>query len=327
MEPLVSFIVPVYNVEKYIERCIKSILNQSYKNFELILINDGSPDNSQKIIDKYKKKDSRIISIVKNNEGVSTARNCGLDIAKGEYILFIDSDDYIDSDYAAYFINAINKYDTDMVISYNYYDEYNRLSKTDDSLNAIDSSQATFDLYMGKTGVAVWNKAYKRDIIMKNNIRFNPDFWFAEGMTFNIEYFQKCKNITAGNKKVYHQTYNPQSAVRKFNIDSWYCGMRAMKYQLDFLDRNNKQIMCAWNYHYYQYYYSMLKGIYESNQKDKYSEDIKAFKKQLKKITSFALKLRLPVKTICKWTLITIFPNTFIKYCINREKKLYKHNY
>lgn len=91
-----SIIVPVYNVEKYIEKCLKSILKQTYSNFELIVVNDGSPDNSQKIIDKYSKKDKRIKSFIKENGGLSDARNYGLEYATGDYILFVDSDDYLD---------------------------------------------------------------------------------------------------------------------------------------------------------------------------------------------------------------------------------------
>ena len=94
-KPLLSIIVPVYNVEKYIERCIKSILNQSFTNFELILVDDGSPDNCGKICDEYKKKDSRIKVIHKKNGGLSDARNAGLNIATGKYIGFVDSDDII----------------------------------------------------------------------------------------------------------------------------------------------------------------------------------------------------------------------------------------
>ena len=114
-KPLLSIIVPVYNVEKYIERCIKSILNQSFTNFELILVDDGSPDNCGKICDEYKKKDSRIKVIHKKNGGLSDARNAGLNIATGKYIGFVDSDDIIHPQMYEKLFNCINKYNSDIV--------------------------------------------------------------------------------------------------------------------------------------------------------------------------------------------------------------------
>lgn len=321
MDNKISFIVPVYKVEKYLERCIKSILTQDYKNFELILINDGSPDNSQKIIDKFKAKDKRIISVVKKNEGVSIARNCGLDIATGEYIIFVDSDDFIEPDYASYFINILKHYDGDMALSYNYYDEVNKFPNSNNILTVIDGNEATKQLYLEKTGVAVWNKIYKKRIIDQNNIRFNPKFWFAEGMTFNIEYFQKCHKIVCTNKKEYHQIYNPESAVRKFNIDSWYCGMKAMEYQLQFI-KQNKELLDTWNYHYNNYYFSILKGIYMANLNDKYKAEITLCVKHLRKRFLYSFKVSVPIKKKIKCLLISICPILIVKYSIKKENFL-----
>ena len=115
-KPLLSIIVPVYNVEKYIERCIKSILNQSFTNFELILVDDGSPDNCGKICDEYKKKDSRIKVIHKKNGGLSDARNAGIERAKGEYIAFVDSDDFINKYMYEILYKNAKKWDADISI-------------------------------------------------------------------------------------------------------------------------------------------------------------------------------------------------------------------
>ena len=101
---LVSIIVPVYNVEKYIERCVKSLIAQEHNNIEIILVDDGTKDNSGKIIDSLAVTDSRIKVIHKTNGGVSSARNAGLEIAKGDYVVFVDGDDYVDSDYVSYFL-------------------------------------------------------------------------------------------------------------------------------------------------------------------------------------------------------------------------------
>lgn len=124
MEYKISVIVPVYNVEKYLDRCLKSIVTQSLKDIEIIIVNDCSPDNSLKIIKKYMEIDRRIILIDKiKNEGLTSARNSGLEIAQGEYILHIDSDDWIEQDYLKDMYELAIKYDADMVIS-DYYRDY-----------------------------------------------------------------------------------------------------------------------------------------------------------------------------------------------------------
>ena len=114
---MISIIVPVYNVEKYLERCIESIVNQTYKDIEIILVDDGSPDNCPVICDRYAEKDNRIKVIHKQNGGLINARKSGLEIAQGDYIGFVDSDDWIEPEMYEYFAQMINKYSPDMVLS------------------------------------------------------------------------------------------------------------------------------------------------------------------------------------------------------------------
>lgn len=118
---LVSVIVPVYKVEKYLHRCIDSIINQTYKNLEIILVDDGSPDNCGKICDEYAEKDNRIKVIHKSNGGLSSARNAGLDVANGDYVYFVDSDDYIDTKLVEDNLNLAIEHDADMVC-FNYFE-------------------------------------------------------------------------------------------------------------------------------------------------------------------------------------------------------------
>ena len=116
MKCLISVVVPVYNVEKYIDRCLNSIINQTYRKLEIIIVNDGSTDNSRKIIDKFSKMDSRIIVIDKNNGGLSEARNVGINAATGDYITFIDSDDFVSYDYIEYLYSLIEKYNPSAIL-------------------------------------------------------------------------------------------------------------------------------------------------------------------------------------------------------------------
>ena len=166
---LISIVVPIYKVEKYINKCIESILNQTYKNLEIILVDDGSPDNCGKIADEYAKKDNRIKVIHKKNGGLSDARNAGIDIVKGKYIAFVDSDDYIEKEYIEIMYNAIrtnkvkivqcgiNKVNDDgkVLDSYGYLD-----NELINSKRIIEEKYTKYPI----SNVVAWNKLYSTDL-------------------------------------------------------------------------------------------------------------------------------------------------------------------
>lgn len=164
-EQLISVVVPIYNVEKYIKECIESIINQTYKNLQIILVDDGSEDNSSKICDEYSKKDNRINVIHKSNGGLSDARNYGIDIAKGEYITFIDSDDFVSSTYIEKLYNAIKENNVKIsqcgIVKVNNKNE--KLEKIGYLENEIKSGkQLIKEIYKGHwtENIVVWNKMY-----------------------------------------------------------------------------------------------------------------------------------------------------------------------
>lgn len=175
-ETLVSIIIPIYKVEKYINKCVDSVINQTYKNLEIILVDDGSPDECPQICDAYAKKDDRITVIHKLNGGLSSARNAGLDVCKGEYICFVDSDDYVSSSYIEKMYEAIVKYKADMVIcGVELVDEnYNILVNNDYSLKPelISKNEVVDRLFEPKNVpyVVAWNKMYSRKIW--DNLRY-----------------------------------------------------------------------------------------------------------------------------------------------------------
>lgn len=306
---LVSVIVPIYNVEKYIFNCVTSIINQSYENLEIILINDGSEDDSLAIIKKISIKDKRVKIINKENAGVSSARNTGLDICSGKYVVFVDGDDYLEPNYIAYFVSLIKEYDGDMAISYNNYGE--NYQDIDDKKGVITPTIAMKELYLNKINVAVWNKIYKREILKKNNLRFNENFWFAEGMTFNIEYFQKCKKIVTCYALLYHQVENPESAVRKFRLESWKCGLKAMKYQKEHWTIKDKKVKDAWTYHYRCYNGEIWSGLVKSGQASKYPNEIIKCKKGFKKGVFSCLRTEVPLKRKIKCVIEYFYPEYF----------------
>ena len=172
----VSVIIPVYNVEKYIDKCLSSLVNQTLKDIEIIVVNDGSPDNSQKIIDKYVKKyPKKIKSFIKENGGQGSARNFGLTKANGEYIGYVDSDDYVELDMYEKLYNKAKTNNYDIVTCGNYNVSENYENKIVDNIVTIYKSK-TENIIFGK--MAVWNKIYKKEILVNNNIEFKEKVWY-----------------------------------------------------------------------------------------------------------------------------------------------------
>jgi Glycosyltransferases involved in cell wall biogenesis len=168
MKPLISIIVPVYKVEQYLNRCVDSIINQTYKNLEIILVDDGSPDNCGKICDEYATKDSRIKVIHKENGGLSSARNAGLDIASGGYIGFVDSDDWIESNMYYVLINLAIENDSDIVQCgyWSVSEKGDKIRKFTYKNNKFTSNEDVKHAYFisYQLDVVAWNKLYRRDI-------------------------------------------------------------------------------------------------------------------------------------------------------------------
>lgn len=179
MNKKISIIVPVYNVEKYIKQSVESVLNQTYKNLEIILVDDGSKDSSGNICDEYSKKDQRIKVIHKENGGLSSARNAGLDIATGKYIMFLDSDDYFENNSCEVLYNEIEKTNADYVIGNYIHVTYDGI-KWDKPLfdvNTYDNFKVSIKDYEKSFFVmnsVVWNKIFKREFLEEHKLRFIP---------------------------------------------------------------------------------------------------------------------------------------------------------
>lgn len=327
MKDKVSIIVPIYNVEKFIKKTITSLINQTYSNIEIILVDDGSPDSSPQICDEYSKKDSRIKVIHKNNNGVSCARNTGIKASSGDYIMFVDGDDYVESDYVEYFVKLIEKTQTKMAISYGAFDIYHKNQVKKDFIGVISSEETVEQIYLQKINVAVWNKIYSKEIINKYHILFNESIWYGEGMLFNIEFLQFIKNVGVGSRRVYNQVYNSGSATRKFSLENNYCGLRSLDIQKEKIKVNSKKIKNAWLYHRRQFNVSILLGIIESNTENKYKSESKKCIKNLKKNIFIPLKVNISFKNKIYSLLISINPILFVKLKIKRKQRKLKNAY
>ena len=209
MQPMVSIIVPIYNAEQYLRRCVDSILNQEYTDYELLLVNDGSTDASGDICEEYGDQDPRVIVIQKENTGVSDSRNRALDRARGKYLQFLDSDDWITPDATRLFVRAAEEYGCDMVISDFYRVVGERLSTKGDIEEegvltreefAAHMMENPADFYYG----VLWNKLYRRDIVEEHNLRMDTDINWCEDFMFNLEYIRYAKVFYALHAPIYY---------------------------------------------------------------------------------------------------------------------------
>ncbi|MGI8384821.1 glycosyltransferase family 2 protein [Robertmurraya sp. P23] len=222
MKEKVSVIVPIYKVEKYIHRCINSILKQSYEDLEVILVNDGSPDNCGEIINEYEKKDSRVITIHKENGGLSDARNAGMEIVSGEYVIFVDSDDWIEKDFIQRLVTTSKSKQSDIVQTsfYYAYDDYllydNRFYNSDSEIISFSNSELMRELV--KNDIVknfAWGKLYKtklvRDLPFKKGVLFEDVFWAHKVM-------QRVERYVILHEPMYYYFQRNDSIVAKYTI-------------------------------------------------------------------------------------------------------------
>ena len=284
MSGLVSVIIPVYNVEEFLRRCLDSVCNQTYENIEIIIVNDGSPDNSQVIIDEYAKKDNRIVSIIQENGGLSDARNSGMKVANGKYLMFVDSDDYIEHNCIQLLVDNANKTKADIIVSnkktLNLNGEFSYgVDLENKVLNERDmrTSALKFDYFLGRGyGVSAWAKLYNNNFIENMGIKFEKNNEiFAEDMLFNLKCYTYNPKISLINEELYiycnngdsiTKTYKPNIAKRMLAlVKKLYIHLleldRLEQHQdlLDFMSFNAMSVSCANAYQYSEERYLEIK--------------------------------------------------------------------
>lgn len=279
---LISIIVPVYNSKAHLECCVTSILNQSYKQFELLLIDDGSTDGSSGLCDELSQKSEKIRVIHKENGGVSSARNAGLDMASGDYIVFVDSDDVISNNYVETFIESSHKGDLILgMIEDVYFDDTGSIIKRHTrNVDAPDCGILADEYYklLELLRVPVV-KLYKRDIIEVYHIRFDENLSVAEDQVFNFAYYKHIKTYSLEPRSVYkyYHQYNSSSLSSTKTKKTFESELYKLRVEYDFIkDYSSKNADLVYVYHMI----SML-NIY-SNLKD--DRGIWSFYKRVKRI-------------------------------------------
>lgn len=231
----VSIIVPVHNVTQYIARCVESLQNQEYSDIEIILVDDGSTDSSGCICDRYANADARIKVIHQENSGVSSARNTGIKAASGEYICFVDGDDYVQKDYVSYLLQLALKTNVPVAITSSVMSDFDNKSDSNRDFNTITGYQATVKMLSYRFPIGCYSKIFKKRFLLDHNIFFFESLSVGEGFNFNCLAFQNAKRITVGEHRIYHyRKDNPNSVTTFFNQEKWKNGLHA----IDVINKN-----------------------------------------------------------------------------------------
>jgi len=275
----ISVIIPVYNVEKYLERCIRSVCEQTYTNLEIILVDDGSPDSCPLMCDEYAKKDKRILVIHKSNGGISSARNAALNVATGSYFFFVDSDDYIHPHAIEELYNTCITHDADISIGLHYVERGEQLLIEDpiiDELEIYSSFEGLKELVTDKTmRNYAWNKLFKSELF--ENIRFPEGKCYEDIATIYL-LFHKAHKICRIPKYLYYYQMRDDSISSNVNIEKWFRNCKdiiwAYKQQFTYFEKNaEKQLAQISLYHLVRNTFALIDAGYQSgNSKEAINE-------------------------------------------------------
>lgn len=306
----VSILVAIYNVEKYIRKCIQSIIEQEHSNLEIILVDDCSTDTSGTICDNYAKKDDRIVVIHhESNTRLPGVRNTGLDNATGDYIVFVDGDDWLAPDYVTYMLEVITQTQSDMAINLVNFTTRDTKQVRNREIQVWSAEKTTAELLFPHVTIGAWNKIYRRDFIETYHLRFRSELFTAEGYRFINDAAQRANYVGVGCRKVYYyRLNNTGSATTKYNIRQSEGALFALKGIEQDLIIRTPYVMNALYQHIWLNHFWNLRQILALNLK---SEKQEAYQKSLlytKKHAFSVAKGEPSVSKKIKYCLTGIFP-------------------
>lgn len=321
----VSIIVAIYKSEKFLKKLIESIINQSWKNLEIILVEDGSPDDSGKICDEYACKDERIQVIHKENGGACEARNTGMEQATGEYVLIVDGDDWLELDYVEYLMNLIHKTGAEMAMTDAVFTTRDRVQVKNDSCEILTPEEAFCKMIYPYVPVGPWNKIYKMELLKKNNITFSRP-WSGEGLHFSVTAAQYANAVAMGHKKIYnYRLNNLNSGMTHYNIVMGINAYENIRYIGETRLIKTKKTQYAVNWHTWANYNLLLFLIIATDSKidniERYKDCIKNIRLRL---LSVLIHSEVTLKVKLKILIQGCFPVAWAKRSLKKQNKALK---
>ncbi|MFA0626078.1 glycosyltransferase family 2 protein [Vibrio breoganii] len=326
-KPLVSIIVPMFKVESYVYDCIKSLVNQTYQNIEVILVNDGSPDGSADIASKFSEIDRRVKLINSVNRGVSSARNLGIKAAIGKYIVFVDGDDLLNRFFVERFTAVIEKTDADFVIStvcekfignpsdINHADT--RLESTNRPVWSSDKAAAEL-MYPGCIDLGCWNKMYKRDFLLDKRLTFSEDLFMGEGLHFIIKCaFYSNRVVALDERLYYYRKDNLSSATTVINVPKYINALESIDRLSIMKSKFGKEFNKAFDHHLYLANFYLLNAIVRTGTRNTYATEFDKSRHFLIRNMKVIYNLRKSFKSKVLITITIMFPK--IIYFLNSK--------
>lgn len=318
----VSIVVAIYKSECFLRKLIESLINQSYTNIEIILVDDGSPDNSGLICDDYAKKDDRIKVIHKKNSGACEARNTGIKEATGDYLMIVDGDDWLEQDCVEYLLNIALFTKSDMAFSDKIFTTRDRKQTLNDKIEVWSAEEATAAIIYPHMSIGPWNKIYRLKVIKDNKISFSVP-WSGEGLYFASMAAQCSNHVGVGHRKVYnYRLNNENSGLTNYNV---VMGINAL-YNIKNIGNNliikTPKLKHAVNWHIWKNYNFLLMLIIATNMKQEYQKE---YRECLIKIRTSLIRVliqsEVSLRTKVKMIYMGLFPISYAKHCIRINRK------
>lgn len=316
----VTIIVAIYKSEKFLPKLINSIITQTYQNLEIILVDDGSPDNSGTICDEFAAKDDRIKVIHKKNGGTCEARNVGMEIATGEYMSIIDGDDWLEPDYVEYLMKLIHETGSEMAMTDKIFTTRDRIQTEHDSIEIWTAEEATAAIIYARIPIGPWNKMYKTELLKVNDISFSVP-WSGEGLWFSSRAAQFANYVGVGHHKIYnYRLNNMDSGLTHYNLRMGINASENIRYIGEQLHIRSPKTVNAVNWHIWKNYGFQLFLIIATDSieenKARYKDCIRNMRVRLPKVLIYS---ELGLKTKLKMIVQGVFPVWCVKRSLRKE--------
>lgn len=324
----ISMVVAIYNSEKFLPKLIESILNQTYQNLEIILVDDGSPDNSGAICDEYAKKDSRIRVIHKKNGGTCDARNAGMKIATGDYLVIIDGDDWLELDFAEYMLNLVKSTNSDMGFSDKLFTTRDRVQIEEDSIEVWSAEKAAAMIIYPHMEIGPWNKIYSLKMLREHDLTFSTK-WSGEGLFFASMAAQYSNHVAVGHKKVYnYRLNNAGSGLTNYKLEMGTNALENIRLIGDNLVLKTPRLINAVNWHIWKNNNFVIFLIIATNSREENKKLLKECKRYIRtNLISVLIKSEIGFKQKCKMILTSIAPELIARKNLKARQKALANDY
>lgn len=318
---LVSIVVAIYKSEAFLPKLLESIANQIYSNLEIILVNDGSPDNCGQICDEYVKKDSRFQVIHQKNSGTCGARNAGMDKATGDYLLIIDGDDWLESDYVQYLLELAISTKSDMSMTDKVFTTIDRKQTEKDSIEVWTSEKASAAIIYPEIPIGPWNKLYRLKVLNDNNLRFTTK-WSGEGLYFSCMAAQYSNQVAVGHRKVYnYRLNNLNSGLTNYKLEIATNALENIKYIKNVSIIRTPYMIDAFDWHIWKNNFYVIYLIVATNSLDKERDLFNTCKKYIRKnLLRTVSKSKINKKEKIRMIIEALYP-VFYSKCKLKEKQ------